>query len=66
MNTVKSNKLRILPLKIGDMLNMVRPPVPKYCPIDTSRRYIGIPQHITVSRYGIRKAPAKKIEKITQ
>ena len=33
------------------------PPTPKYCPTDTSKKNMGIPQMSMEKKYGIKKAP---------
>ena len=47
---------------MGDIFQIVRPPVPKYCPRDTSMKKIGMPAHITVSKYGIKNAPEMELK----
>ena len=56
-------KINSLPLKRGQSCaTRVIPPEPKYWPIATSWKKIGIPQNVIAMKYTIRNAPEKKKE----
>ena len=50
-----------LPLKRGQRAQALMPPVDMYCPIQTSRKNIGMPPKKTEMKYGMRKAPVDKM-----
>lgn len=55
----KEKKLKLLPLKIGAILNTPKPPIVSICPSANSIKNIGIPANMSVKKYGTKKNGAK-------
>ena len=60
--TIKSKKVYYIPCKMGQSCpTRVMPPAPRYCPIATSWKNIGMPQKIMAMPYVMRNAPVTKV-----
>ena len=53
------NYINALPLNAGQIRHTPRPPIPRNCPREASRKKAGIPAKTKQTRYGTKKAPIK-------